>query len=432
MYPLVLLLFSPALSMSLDQAMQSAVETSAVGDLGQARIDEARAQLREATSHLLPSASVSGGSLWQNEVAMAICYPMYQILKGPFAELNVGLTPDMCDDFEDPIVMPGQQWQWQVEGTIPVAAPQGWLWRRAAQHGSTIAEVQRDADLYQLGAYVVEAWHASARHQALLADARSALELAEHIAGLAQTLVDNGVATRDQVLQAEGAVATARATVARAEAASAAADAALALITGRDEPADPYQLPASVPSLEQAVSSVDRPDLDLAAAQLEGARSLVWAERGAAMPVVGLTGKVFGLDPAPLIYDEQNWQVMLGVTVPLVRGGQVLAKVDQAQAKVEMAAAAERLVRDQAELEVIRVYGEMSASMASLTEREEALRLAKDAVSYAESRLKEGSGSMLDLQQAQGSVAEAQVKLTLARGDAAYAYDKLRQVTRGL
>ncbi len=432
MSPLVLLFLSPALPMSLDEAMQSALETSPVADISQARIDEAHAKVRQATSYLLPQVSAAGGSVWQNEVEMDICYPIYEALQPLFEEMGYPVQPSMCDDVDNPVVMPGHQWQLQVEAQQAILAPQAWLWRKAAQHGEAIAAGQGDADLYQLGGYVVEAWHASARHQALQKDARSALELAEHIAALAQTLVDNGVATRDQVLQAEGAVATARATVARAEAATAAANAALALVTGRDEPADPYQVPTSVPTLQQAVESMDRPDLDLVSQQLEAARAVVWAERGAAMPVLGLSGKYFGLEPAPLIYEQWNWQVMLGVTVPLVQGGQIAAKVDEAQAQVDKAAAAQRLVRDQAELEIIRVHGELSAAMASLTEREEALRLAKEAVTAAESRLKEGAGSMLDLQTAQGGEAESQVRLTLARGDAAYAYDKLQQVTRGL
>jgi outer membrane protein len=423
--PLAFLLVSPALSMSLDQALDAAADTSPVAQLSEARVAEAQAQVRQATSYLLPQLSAAGGSIWQNEVAMSICYPIYQALQAGGLEVY----PTMCDDFQDPVIMPGQQWQWQLEGQQALLAPQAWLYRRAAQRGEAMAGEQGEADLFQLESYVVEAWHASARHQALLEDAVAAQELAAHIATLAATLVDNGVATRDQVLQAEGALATARATVARANAASQAADSALALLTGREEPADAFTIPAVVPTLEDLTSSLARPDLALADKQVEAAEAMVWAERGAAMPVVGLSGKVFGLDPAPLIYDDTNWNVMVGVTVPLVRGGQVMAKVDQAQAQVDKAAAGRRLVRDQAKLEVIRVHGELNAAMASLTEREQALSLAEEAVVAAEARLKEGAGSMLDLQMAQGGVAEARVRLTLAKADAAYANDKLRHVT---
>ena len=432
MFPIALLFLSPALSMDLDTAVDAALTSSPVADLSDARIAESRAQVRQATAYLLPQVKAAGGSLWQNEVLMSICYPIYESLKGPLNDANIPITPSMCDDVDDPVVMPSHQWQWQLEASQAVLAPQAWLWRRAALEGEGIAEVQGEADLFQLRGYVVEAWHASARHQALLADARSALELAEHIHQLAETLVDNGVATRDQVLQAEGAVATARATVARAEAASRAADAALTLLTGQAAQADPFVVPGAVPTLPELTARMDRPDLGLADQQLEAAQAVVWAERGAAMPIVGLSGKVFGLDPAPLVYDDTNWNVMIGVTVPLVQGGQVMAKVDQAQAQVAKASAAKRLVRDQAELEVIRIHGELSAAMASLTEREEALRLAKEAVAAAESRLKEGAGTMLDLQTAHGGVAEAQVRLTLAKADAAYASDKLRHAVGSL
>jgi outer membrane protein TolC len=430
--PIALLLFSPAFSMTLDHAVDAAAQSSPVAALAEARIAESQAQVRQATAYLLPQVKAAGGSLWQNEVEMSICYPIYESLKGPLNEAGIPIQPSMCDEVDDPLIMPGHQWQWQLEAQQAVLAPQAWLWRRAALEGEGIAEQQGDADLFQLEAYVVEAWHASARHQALLQDAIAAQELAEHIAQLAESLVTNGVATRDQLLQAEGAVATARATVARARAASQAADAALALLTGEQDRADAFVVPTAVPDLADLTARMDRPDLGLADQQLEAAQAVVWAERGAAMPIVGLSGKVFGLDPAPLIYDDTNWNVMIGVTVPLVQGGQVMAKVDQAQAQVEKASAARRLIRDQAELELIRIHGELSAAMASITEREEAQRLAEEAVAVAETRLKEGSGSMLDLQTAHGGVAEARVRLTLARADAAYAHDKLRHAVGSL
>jgi len=428
MFAIALLFLSPALSMSLDQAVDAAAATSPVAALADARIAESQAKVRQATAHMLPQVSAAGGTLWQNEVAMSICYPMYKGLQAG----GLAVQPDMCDGFEDPVINPAHQWQWQVQAQQALLAPQAYLWRKAAQQGATLAEGQGDAELYQLESYVVEAWHASARHQAMLEDARSALALAERIEQLAQTLVENGVATRDQVLQAEGAVATARATVARSEAASSAADAALSLMTGETARADAFSVPAAVPSLSEATAHLDRPDLQLAGTRVEAAVAVVKAERGAAMPVLGVSGKVFGLDPAPLVYDDVNWNVMLGLTVPIIQGGAVMAKVDQAQAQVEMASAAKRLIRDQAELEIIRIHGELSASMAALTEREEALRLAGEAVEFAETRLREGSGSMLDLQTAHGGVAEARVRLTLAKADAAYAHDKLRHATGSL
>ncbi len=428
---IALLLVSPALSMSLDQALDSATSTSPVNALSDARVAEARAQTRQATAHMLPQISAGGGTTWQNEILfdfMPICYQFYLMLQ----EAGNPVQPSMCDGLASPTVMPGHQWQWQVQGSQAVLAPAAWLWRKASLHGEGIAQQQGLVDMYQLEGFVVEAWHASAKHQALLAEAQEALELALRIEGIARTLVDNGVASEDQLLQVKGAVAPARATVARAEAASAAADRALELVTGQPGAADPFVVPETIPSLDQATARLLRPDLALADKQIEGAEAVIWAERGAAMPIVGLTGKAFGLDPAPLIYDEVNWSVMLGVTVPLVQGGAVAAKVSQAQAQVEKARAARRVLRDQAELEVIRIHGELSAAMASLEEREEALRLSKEAVVAAETRLREGAGTMLDLQQAHAGVAEAGVRLTIAKADAAYAHDKLRHAMGSL
>ncbi|MFH1464400.1 MAG: TolC family protein [Pseudomonadota bacterium] len=428
MHPFVLLLASPALSMSLDDAVQAAHQVSPVTALSEARVAEAQAKVREATSMLLPTVTAGGATVWQNEVELDICYKMYEALAG----MGQPVQPSMCDSVEPTLITPGQQWQAQVTGQEALVAPAAWLWRKAAREGAALAESEGAADRYQLDAAVLEAWHASARHHALLADAQAAQSLAEHIVGLADALVSNGVATRDQVLQAHAALSSARATVARATAAVAAADAALALVTGRNEAADGIAVPTSYPDLQQALASLDRPDLAMAGQRVDAARAVVGAERGAALPILGVTGKVYGLDPAPMVADDWNWQVQVGVTVPLVQGGKVLARLDGAKAQVQKAEAAKRLVLDQAKLEVIQTHGQLAAAMASLAEREEALRLSGEAVTAAEARLKEGGGSLLDLQQAQGGVAEAQVRLTLARADAAYQRDRLRQVTRGL
>jgi len=428
MSTIALLLVAPALSMSLDDAMQAAAASSPVSAISRARVAEAHAQVRQATAYLLPEVNAAGASLWQNEVILDLSDPFLLFAQ----QAGIPMQPSAFDDVEWPEITPGQQWQIQVAGQQAILAPSAWLWRKAAQQGEALAEEEGEVDRYQLGGVVVEAWHASARHQALLADARAAPELGEHILQIAETLVANGVATEDQLIPARQALATARATVARAQAASQAADAALALVTARDEPADPFTVPPAPTSLEATLADMDRPDMRMAAQRSEAARAVIWAERGGAMPILGVTGKVFGLDPAPMIADDWNWQVQLGVTVPLVKGGAVAAKVDAAHAQLEMALAAERLVRDQAKLQAIKAHGELSAAMAALTERETALELAGQAVRAAELRLKEGTGTMLELQQGQAGVAEAQVRLTLAKADAAHAHDLLRQVTRGL
>ncbi len=425
----VLFLVAPAWSLSLDEAVDAALLRSPVSELAEARVDEARAKVWQATAPMLPRASVSGGSLWQKEVIVDFRYALIDALE---AGTGGAPQPSEFDEVDWPTLQFPQQWQFSLDGQQALVVPQAWLWRRAARQGEALAGEQGEADLYQLGAYVLQAWHASARHAALLQDAQEALALAERIETLADTLVENGVATTDQLLQVQAALAAARATVARAQAASSAADAALKLMTGRDEPADAFQVPAALPSLDQALAQLNRPDQQLAAQQLEAAQAVVWAERSGAMPVIGLTGQYYGIEPYSEFVEQWNYKVQLGFTVPFLNGGAVAAKVSEAKAQREKARAAQRLITEQAELEVIQTHGELAAAMASLQERKTALDLANQAVTAAENRLKNGAGSLLDLKQAQGGLAEARVRLTLAKADAAQAADQLRQVTRGL
>src|SRR5690606_15219314 len=123
-------------------------------------------------------------------------------------------------------------------------------------------------------------------------------------------------------------------------------------------------------------------------------------ERAGSLPTVALQAGAYGTTPAADLAEPLVWRVTVGAHVPLFQGGAVAARVDEQSARLQQAVAAERALREAAELEVRRAHGGLTRALASLAEQEEAVRLAAEAVTAAEARLDRGGGSLLDLHQA--------------------------------
>jgi len=414
----LLLFFSAARAMTLDAAVDAAVTHSPYLRVSDARITEADARVREATALMLPSVSATAAYQWQNEVTFS--------LEDQFSQIDLPIVIDWSN-VEPAVITPGGQLIGMVQASEALVAPGAWFLREAYKGSADLSRADANVDTYTLTGPVIQSWHASARAQALVTEARSALELATGIRATAQSAFDLGVLRADDLVPLDQAVAAARSAVARAEAASRAADAVLAALTGEaGATADAPVVPTELPDLDTLLNRVDRPELAQGDARIDAASRVVKANWGAALPVLGATGSVTKLDPAPYFGDDVNWQVRLGLTVPLVQGGGVRAKVDEAKARVTQAESAKDAIALVARTEVIRAHGNLATALASLTEGEASLTLAKRAVEIGQDRLKEGGGSVLAVDQARAKSVEASLRLVQARADAALAWDMLQ------
>jgi outer membrane protein len=407
-------------AMPLDAAVSQALLRAPSLRVSDARIEQADARVHQAGAAQWLTASMSLGGLVQNE----ILFNFGNNIQLPFD--TSGMT------FPDIVIQPGSQWQGNIQATQPLLVPAAWAARKAASEASDVAVAGKAVDQTRVVLAVVEAWHTSARAHALLDDAVRTEKLAGEVLTQADGLVRTGVAAADSLLTVQSSLATAHANVARTKALVDSADASLSMLTGLPgSAADPIAVPEDARSVETWLAAIDRPDLQAAHVQVEAARAAEKATRATRLPVVGVTGNVTWLDPPPALGDNWNWRAMLGATVPLVQGGAVATKVREAHARVDEAQAGERTLREVAELDVRRAHGNLVASLASLGESEAAVMLSEKAVVAAQLRLKEGGGSVLAVDQAQATLAAAQMRLTTARCDAAVAWDRLRLATWG-
>lgn len=415
-----LLALSSVYSMTLGEAVDAAVARAPSLEISSARVQEAHARVWEASAPLMPSASLLGAGIWQNEVTFTLADQIEEL----------GLPID-TSTLPTVVIMPDFQWMGGIQGSQAIAAPGAWLMRAAAKQGERSAEADALSDRYQLTTMVLQAWHGSAKAHALRDEAANALKLAEDVLRVASASVDLGVLRADELVPVQQTVASARASVSRADAMAAAADAVLRQLTGLEGAATAPGVPTEVPDLQGLLSRIRRSDLDAANERVQAAGALAKATLAPALPVIGATGSLTYLDPAPYFGDDWNYKVQLGITVPLVQGGVVKARVDQARAREEQARAAERALTEKARTEVIMAHGNLATAMASIGEGEESIRLAEKALAIAEERLKLGAGSVLAVDQAQAKVTEPRVKLVQARSDATLAADTLELVVEG-
>jgi outer membrane protein TolC len=418
---LVLLLCLSANAMSLDEAVRGAIETSPALDVAAAQVALAEARVRQADAGLLPTATASAGFFLQNEVEFNIADQLPP-------EMQQLIDPDAVDPI---VVQPGHQFAGSVEVTQPLVVAPVWSARKVAREGVVLAQDEAGAAEQQVTAITVQAWYASSQVRVLVEDATRGAELAERLVEKGQALVTHGVAAPDQLLPFERALATARANLAMAEEARTTTDGVLEQLTGIPGGADAFEVPESAPALDDSIAAIDRPDLRAAASRVRAAEAAVALERSRYWPMVALQGGVTYLEPEPGFGDNLNWKVGVGAKVPLYQGGATRSRVSEAEARATMARAGERAAREMAEVEVRGAHGELATAMAALTEREEAARLAAEAVTAAEKRLSGGSGSLLMLQQAQAEQLAADAQLTRARAQAARAYTGLELAMRG-
>ncbi len=406
-------LFTTAQAMTLQTALDAAEERSPSMQMSAERVNEAQARVNEARGRLLPTATVSAAAVAQNEVTVNFADSLPDI---PLLDLS-GVEPL--------VVSPGFQLQGAAEVTQPLFAPQAWAAGSAARQGVELARAEQETTQVRVRGAVLGAWHQSAQAHALVEDANVGAELADRLKERAQSMVDLGVASPDQILPFLRAVATANGNLAQAEAGAAAADGVLEQLTGIQGGADPAITPSEAPELGSLLDSVERADLDAAEVRVEAASKARDVERQGLLPVIAAKGGLYLLDPAPDLGEAVNWKVQVGATIPLFVGGTTRARISSAGARLSQAEAAQRAVAEQAQIEVRAAHGELSRSLAALTARTEALEFSEQAVAAAESRLDLGGGSLLEVQQAQAEQLVSRAELTRARSSAARAADTL-------
>lgn len=232
-----------------------------------------------------------------------------------------------------------------------------------------------------------------------------------------------GQTARTDVLRSEVALNNARLALVRAESGARAADFALARVIGSPEPVEPAEVdvldPVPLPlSREEARAAALRsgPVVTSAVAEAAAARAAVRSAKSNWLPQFSFAGGwAWSSDEFPPT--QRSWRIFVFGGVPLFDGFQRENQIWQARARADAAEAEARAEELRVREEVNTAFDQVEAADVSIDLAEKTVELAREELAATQERFRFGRGSILEVQQAQIALEQAEVDRIRARFD---------------
>ncbi|MEW6613112.1 MAG: TolC family protein [Pseudomonadota bacterium] len=233
-----------------------------------------------------------------------------------------------------------------------------------------------------------------------------------------------GAATLADKLQAQTAYSQARLNRQKAEGDARVAQGVLANLLGLD--ADRplrvvppvWQAPGAGPddNVRRLIEAAKRarPDLAAAEAQVRAAEANIQAARSSGKPSISLFAN-YGYNYSSVLNDTRNWSTGLTLNFPLFTGFATTYRVRTARAQLDAQAAGRDRLADQVALDVWRAYQNLNTSRDTWASTEDLLASAIQSEQLALGRYKAGAGNILELLNAQASLANARLQRVQAQ-----------------
>lgn len=314
--------------------------------------------------------------------------------------------------------------------------------RDSTQHTLAALQVSQDAISQQVAIRAVQAWFAQLSAQASLEAAQASLLAAEETAKAARQRQRIGIATREDELQAETALAQAKLIVIQRQGELAASAGQLAVVAGYDadkvltlNPQDTAldrlstEQSAQPPTLKQllALAQERRPERIAQQQRVKASTSELDRIASQARPRISLAAT------ASQTRDELNHshggQVALTATLPLFTGFQqrhqtALAESLVSEQRIELAR-----IQQQVSLDVWLAWQQFSTAQARISATDSLLAAAKESSRAALARYQAGIGNLLNVLTAQSNLADAREQHARSRFDFAAARLQLAQAS---
>ncbi|AKU90284.1 TolC family protein [Vulgatibacter incomptus] len=285
----------------------------------------------------------------------------------------------------------------------------------AASAATDEARAQEQATREAVDLAAEATFRAALASEELVAAMEEAKRQAETHLALAKGRAEVGLQARYDVSRAEVEVADAEYRLIQATNARNLSHASLASACGYDElpegtalvPAPPRTL-SEVPSLAAAVEEAGQnlPEVRAAALAVEVAAQRLDGAWSQILPSLGATGNV-GLRGTSLDQLEPGWTATVSLSIPIIAGGADLGGIREARANLAAAQANQDAILRALRLDVqsgMIAADEARARLAASQKREAA---AKEGMRLAEGRYQTGLGSVLELADAQATLASA-------------------------
>ena len=312
----------------------------------------------------------------------------------------------------------------------------------SAQHTLAALQASQDAASQQVAIRAVQNWFTQLSAQASLEAAQASLLAAEETAKAARQRQLIGVATREEELQAETALAQAKLIVIQRQGELAASAGQLAVVAGYD--ADTVlaldyqdsaldrlsqQTNAQPPELKQLLALAQERRPELIAQQLRVKANHSELDRIAAQARPRLSLSASSTNSRDDLNQNQGGQLALTATLPLFTGfqqrhQQALAQSQIAEQGVELAR-----IKQQVSLDVWLAWQQLSTAQARITATDSLLAAASESSRAALARYQAGIGNLLNVLTAQSNLADARQQHARSRFDLAAARLQLAQAS---
>jgi NodT family efflux transporter outer membrane factor (OMF) lipoprotein len=389
-------------STALDDLVREALGNNQDIAAARARIAQAQEEINAAHAALLPSVTF-GTTVGRQKYGKSLFGPLDFVIP-PFTYYTVGPS------LNAPLDLFGGN-------------------KRALEEAAAYGDYQRE----QLNAAYLSLTANIATQALTAAAARAQLDVVQDIitndqrnVDLVQTALNDGLATRTQLLTAQTQLATDKTLLPPLRQEESTARHALAILLGK-QPAEwappaltlsDFTLPAEIPASLPSELVHRRPDIVAAEAQLHAASAAIGVATANLYPNVNLGGTLTqqALTPGGLFQGAAAaWSIAANLTAPLYDAGKLRAEQRAAADGYQAALADYRQV-------ILRSFGEVADGMQALANDDEqfnsqavAAQTAQSARDLVRRSYTVGNSGILDVLDAERSTAQAQLGLARAR-----------------
>ncbi len=426
---------APALApeLSLQDALSQAAQENLDLASGRARLEQARAQQRQALAGYLPHLSV-GGSYTLNSTEAEIALPTGYLIRDvgapqgppfdPSREPGVDNPPGaqtplvmVPESFTELTVQRRHQLAAQADFRQVIFAPTLWANIVAAGKATKMAELRFEHSRQELLYGVAQAWFAAAglRETALVQE--RLLQTVRQQADNAKVRVQAGAAPKLDALRAEIDLAQSEQDLERTRLAYESARSSLATLLGRAPdfevpPTGQLPPPAEPPPSEETLpQAVERSDVQAARVQQDLAESARRGALGSYLPTLSFSARYQIANVEGFAGRPDTWALTLGANWTLWDGGVREAQLREARAALVEAETGVRAARLRAEDELRRAYLEVQSARANQAKALRQVELARESLQLARTAWEAGAGTSLDVSLATSALLGAELSL---------------------
>ena len=411
-------------ALNLEQLVNLAYERNPDLQAAQERIGQAEAQVAEATAAFYPKLTGAVGYSYTNNPALAFSAIVAQRRYEPSMNIN---QPGFVENFRPELV-----------GSMSLfRGGQDYYRKKAAELGVEAAELERSALHNRLAASVTAAYYAMLAAPKQVEAARRSMQAVESELKNARIQNSEGALLKSDVLSLEVRRSQAKETELKALNAVELTRSGLRTLLGLDtsenleirESADKPN-PAQQDNLSGLITQalVQRPEMLVAARQVEMREKEVRAEQGGHLPRVNAYAS-YGINNRTPAFNFNNDNLTMGVNaeIDLFSGGATVARVAGAERKLAEAQAIRERTRLEIEDDVRKAQANLVESQQRKEVAEAATLSAREALRLVREQYRAGAATVTRYLEAEADQAQSEIREVSARYDALVATAFLQQ-----